>query len=443
MADIYVRSTTGNNANNGSSWALAKATLAGADAIDAAGDNIYVSQSHSETTAASITFAFAGTPQNPTKIICCDDGSTPPTVFSDAAVVATTGNSGVSVNQGAGLFVRGLAFRPALNSLFLQASNSPDALAVYKFCKFNVPNNSTSTFVIGSSGSSNSAKSRIKLDRCEVLFGAAQGRIEAYVEFEMVGGSISGVFPGQLHLLRIGSNGRGPAVSFSNVDMSGLGASTDFIRADAAGTVVFSNCKLPASWTGSLVQSGIRSIALRASLYNCDSGDTNYRVWVDDFAGSLRDETTVVRTGGASDGATPISWRITTTDSSSELTSPFRSDPIAIWNATAGTPITATLEVLTDNVTLTDADCWAEVEYMGASGSPLGFVTDDARPNVFASASNQLTSTTPWTTTGISTPVKQKLSVTFTPQKAGPLYVTVKVGRPSTTVYVDPKVTVT
>ena len=32
MADIYVRSTNGNNANNGSGWALAKATLAGAAA---------------------------------------------------------------------------------------------------------------------------------------------------------------------------------------------------------------------------------------------------------------------------------------------------------------------------------------------------------------------------------------------------------------------------
>lgn len=42
MAIFYVNSITGNNSNNGSTWALAKATLAGANTAASAGDTIYV-----------------------------------------------------------------------------------------------------------------------------------------------------------------------------------------------------------------------------------------------------------------------------------------------------------------------------------------------------------------------------------------------------------------
>ena len=48
MSNIYVKSTTGNNVNNGSSWALAKLNLSSGLAISSPGDNIYVSQSHNE-----------------------------------------------------------------------------------------------------------------------------------------------------------------------------------------------------------------------------------------------------------------------------------------------------------------------------------------------------------------------------------------------------------
>ena len=59
MATIYVRSTDGNNADNGSTWALAKATIAGAAAIDAAGDTVFVSDAHAESTAGAVTLTFA------------------------------------------------------------------------------------------------------------------------------------------------------------------------------------------------------------------------------------------------------------------------------------------------------------------------------------------------------------------------------------------------
>jgi hypothetical protein len=101
----YVDSAAGNDANGGTTWADAKATLAGIDAIDTTGDTIYVAQTHSETTAAAVTYAFAGTVALPTRIICGDKGAQPPTTLSTAAVIATTGNtSGITIGVTSGYF---------------------------------------------------------------------------------------------------------------------------------------------------------------------------------------------------------------------------------------------------------------------------------------------------------------------------------------------------
>jgi hypothetical protein len=54
-------------------------------------------------------------------------------------------------------------------------------------------------------------------------------------------------------------------------------------------------------------------------------------------------ESTIVRTGGATDGTTPISWKVITANSTYSV--PFQCPPIAIWNDT-GTGQTATIECI-------------------------------------------------------------------------------------------------
>jgi hypothetical protein len=100
------------------------------------------------------------------------------------------------------------------------------------------------------------------------------------------------------------------------------------------------------------------------------------------------------------------------------------------------------VEVLTDNVTLTDQQAWLDVMSMNTASQVLGTWTSDASL-LLTTATNQPTSTDPWTTTGITTPVRQKLSVTFTPQVAGDFIAVVRLARASTTMYVDPAVVVT
>lgn len=58
MADLYVRSTDGNNADDGSTWALAEADLH--STAWAAGSRIFVSDVHSQSTAGNVAIASGG-----------------------------------------------------------------------------------------------------------------------------------------------------------------------------------------------------------------------------------------------------------------------------------------------------------------------------------------------------------------------------------------------
>ena len=85
-------------------------------------------------------------------------------------------------------------------------------------------------------------------------------------------------------------------------------------------------------------------------------------------------------------------------------------------------------------------------EYLGTSASTLSSFSDDADSItdllLGGSAGNQTTSTETWTTTGLTTPVKQQLSVTIIPAEKGPIYCKVHLAKASTTVYVCPKVVI-
>src|SRR5690349_19716487 len=106
----YVRSTDGSNSDNGTTWALAKATIAGLDAIDTAGDTLWVSQVHAESTSSAVTLSFAGTAAAPTKLMCGNDATEPPTAPATGATVALSGGIGNSLTFGGYLYAYGISF---------------------------------------------------------------------------------------------------------------------------------------------------------------------------------------------------------------------------------------------------------------------------------------------------------------------------------------------
>lgn len=106
----------------------------------------------------------------------------------------------------------------------------------------------------------------------------------------------------------------------------------------------------------------------------------------------------------------------------------------------AQTPPSGFSGVLTaPGVTLTNADVWLDVEYLSASGSPLGQGASTGA-SVLATPAAVTASTETWT--GLTAPVTQKLQVSFTPQKAGLVRAQVKVGNGNAVISVDPKLAV-
>lgn len=445
MADRYVKNT-GSNTAPYDTWANAATTIATAVTGAAAGDNIYVSSTHSATGLASQTLTFPGTSSNPLKVVSVSDAAAPPTAVAAGGSESLTASASWAIGPFG--YVDGLTFTAgtgtnATGSIALSSGSGAQANE-FKACNFTL-NNTGASSRISLQGVNFSAALRVAAKDCSFTLGGASAQgISIGGRVLISGGSVSGPVNYTTNgLFQTQSAGRNTYAEIENLDLSGVGAGTHLVGSSTASMITkIMNCRLPASWTGALF-TGTRFSGQRVSMYNCDNADTNYRLWIEDYAGAIRDETTIVRAGGASDGVTPISWRMVSNADANNLTVPLRSDPIVVWNTTTGSSVTVTVELVTDGVTLTNADAWLEVDYLGTSGVPLGASVSSKVASVLTTPANYASSTVAWTTTGLASPVRQKMSVTFTPREVGFLSAAVRLGRASTTVYVCPKVEVT
>jgi len=436
MATYYVRSTDGSNADDGSTWALAEADLN--TPTWAAGDVIYVSQAHAQTVAGTaVTIATNGTAANPTKIICVNDAAEPPTAVSTGATVATT-TSGILQVTGS-CYVYGIQFDHGsganTTSLGLNSAASGAAVQHYEQCKFNCNVTSTGGRIGVGTNSGSATGSEITWTNCEAKFAnASQGIGFTNVKFRWNGGAITSggtALTGSLFKSASGA-GRMTDLLVTGVDLSGLGAACSIFDATTMQRGVVRGCKLPASWSGAL-STGTIVTGFRAEMYDCASGDTHHSFWIEDYPGSVREEATIVRTGGAA-----RSMKFVTNANAEFPAVPLVGPEVFIPNTSTGSSVTVEAEIITDNVTLADAEIWLEVAAKTTSGSTQSTWNRDVVASILATPANQTTSSATWTTTGLTTPVKQTLSVSFTPQEEGAFIARVVVCKASTTVYVDP-----
>lgn len=441
MTNIYVRSTDGNNSSSGFTWVDARATVAGASLIDVAGDSIYVSSNHAESTASSVSISLAGTVVSPTRVICVLDNAEPPTAVSTTATVSTTG-SGAITFSGAAFYVYGLRINAGVGitaSVSINLNNTVGARAAYEDCAF--------AFSATGAGSRlevvSAAGQLTTFEGCAISFASTSQRL--YVNhagtFLWNGGAIDSVSSAITGLFGAGASGSRAIVS--GVDLSRGAATMNLFTAGISGVFgLIRNCRMPASWSGSLT-TGTLAMSERYEMYNCDSTDTNYRLWIAAYCGSIKSETTVVRAGGASDGATPLSWAMTSNDNAkSPLLFTLASPEIVRWNDTTGSAITVTIEIVS-NEPLDNKQCWIEVQYLGTAGYPLGSLISSAPANLLGLSTALASSSEEWATAGITGPWRQKISVTFTPQERGYVHAVVRLAEPNTKVYVDPLLTIT
>ncbi len=441
MANGYVRSTDGSDADNGSTWALADATITGFAAADVAGDFCFLSQVHAESiTAANATWALAGTVAAPTRVICVNDAAEPPTSVANTATITSTGNFFVTATGS--FYMRGISF------FIGTGSGSPGLIFQngahqYEDMSFQILATGNAYVKFGDGTRTDLQKDHLK--NCNFKFASATNRIALESDFRWEGGSVLSGSSTPARLFYPIPR-QGVEASISGVDFSVLASTFSFFDSTitCAFRPVIRNCKLPAGWpssTNGLFNAAPTQPGVRAEMHNSDGIDTNHRLRIEDHAGIITSETVVVRTGGATDGSVPFSWKMVTNANANALTAPLDSPELpAVWNSVAGSPITVKVDILSDGATnLKDDEIALHLQYLGTSGFPVSTFISDARANVLATAADQSSSASAWTTTGLTTPNMQELSVTFTPQEAGFIQGRVVHTKVSKAVYVDPK----
>jgi hypothetical protein len=438
MAAYYVYSGAGGS-NNGSSWANAFTTLTAAFVTEAAGDTLYVAHDHSESTAGAVTLTSSGTAINVTKIVCVNRAGSVPPVSADrraTAQVATTGANSITLNGIA--HYDGIIFSAgsSTNSASILVTQTQGTFHRFDNCSLRIAGtNAVQGITLGAAGVGGDY---VEFNNTTVSFGHTSANITAYAKFKWrnTPSALLGTIPTTLF---VPSGSRGGSVECVGVDFSAAGSGKQIVGAGASqsGAFTFVDCKFDAAATLSIVPGSAG--AADPDFIRCGSSGVNYTIRRHRSTGLLTEETTIVRTGGASDGTTPIAWKIiTTTDSNYSM--PFECPPIAIWNDTAGSPVTATVEgIWGGGAVPNDDDVWLDVEYLGDASSPQGSFVNDGKADLLATAAGQASSTETW---GGST-TKFKLGVSFTPQQKGWVYARVKCVKPSSTFYIDPLVTLT
>jgi hypothetical protein len=435
MATYYVWSgATGSG--SGADWANAVTSLVTMFATDVAGDTIYVAHDHAETTGTGTKLLQVdGTIAVPTSVLCVNRAGSVPPVYADRRATAqiTTPSGDIFLASGY-QFWDGFVFIAGSGSTAAGIRTSGSAVRIDN-CTININNtNASSRVAFGGNGG------WTEVNNCTVQFGDVNQqvvpngtvRIRNTVTPFLVGSVVptkmfvsggAGVFT--LHGLDLSNIGSGKTLC----DPTNLGSMTDFR---------FIDCKIDTAVTKMTVPNNIG--AGGATFMRSHSSGNNYTLSTVNAMGALDEETTIIRTGGASDGTVGIAWKITTSAVNNSFLVPFESPPIAVWNTVVGSVVTATVEGVWGGGSLpTDAEIWLEVEYIGSTTQNQGRTVNDARSHVLVAAANQASSSATW---GGST-TKFKLGVTFTPQRAGWVTGKVKVGKPASTFYVDPMIVLT
>lgn len=445
MADRHVLST-GSNTSPYDTWAKAATTIAAACTGSAAGDRILVSNAHTETTAG-ITMTLPGTASNPSQILSgTPDVTSGITALTAGAVIESSTTTLACTGS---VYAYGLTFRiTSASSCDMAMSRSTGNISTFESCTFaHSGAGASSVIIFGPSASDGSG--RVILKSPSFKFAAAAQVVAINGEVIIQGGSVLSGGTSPTRLFRLNGDAKACNLVVEGFDFSNCGAGVDLCGLAGSGSVaVLRDCKVPASWTGKTAASAGYVAGSRVEAWNVGNSTAIKRLKIDHYHGTVADNEAIYRAGGATDDTTNISWKLDSSANTAFPNNPFRSPPLLVLNTTTGSSKTVTVNFVHDtNVTagqgagtsfaFRDNEVWMEVEYLGTSGEAIGSVSN-TMPTVIATPADITSSSDTWTTTGLTTPVKQKLEATFTPQKKGYFRCVVCIGKPSKTIYLDP-----
>jgi hypothetical protein len=406
----------------------------------AVGDRAFLSSDHSETTT-SIIYALSGSgAYGVISVISVNRaGSVPPAAADALSGAAITITSGIFyLDPYVSTYWQGVTFTLGGTGTTISFGNAGNKTLYFKNCAF-IFTTSTTTANINCGNSC-----AVTFDSTTVTFNAAGQRFAiggaSYpIDFKWINtpSALSGTVPTNLF---VGGNQIYPVVvTCRGVDLSALTTTLYYGVGNANwAKVLLDSCRIASG----MVRLGITSYVIcsdEVELVNCFDG-TNILSERHTPAGDVTTDKSTTMVGGAQDDVGLYSIKLVSSSRSDPFTMTLDSFWMDVELTTAGAPRTATVEIIS-SASLNNTDINLMLEYQGTTGSSLGAFAYSL-PSPLTPSAAVPTSTVTWNNMP-STPVKQHLQVTFTPQVAGRVRGIVRLGKVSTTVWVNPQIIIT
>ena len=354
------------------------------------GNNVYVSSDHSEVYSVAVTISGPSSGNGMTNLCCIASNSTlPPTSanLATTAAISTLAANNLTITNGniSNLSVRGFVISCGTGNVspVMYFGSATAGITHVSYCTLQLTcvGTSASGFVLGNPGIA-------MFENVTLVFSVAFQSIASAGKFywKGPGSTISGTLPTNLFT----SNFIGPYFAIlEGVDLSALGSGKTIFQNSNANNRYQNqqliNCLLNSgvSITNSYTYQDVYVI-------NSDSSGTNYRHEKYGGIASSVTTTTVVRTGGASNGTVGLAWLITTTSSGPYgYPAYFDCFPISIWNTKTGSNVTVTLYgIWNSSVVPTNDQIWIDTSYMGSASSPIATINTITKSDVLATGSS-------------------------------------------------------
>jgi len=452
MADFYMDANTGSNANSGATWTLARATYVSSLSLLSAGDRLFVRANASavvDTYASSQTFSYPVDKTLPVKIIGVKTGTTaePPT----SSDVCIRGTDTLPVVQVTGA---GNDMTTSTDATITMAGMEMDVVD-----RLNICNQTSLVECIGCrlkfSGRLRVAGgSKAYIVDCEIAHNAGGAFLNPQGNMFIYGGEAT--FNGNVaNYFSVSPLNNLATVEMRGFDLSAWAINNTLFNLSAAasnGQAIISNCRMPTAYTEvnaafDVPNGQIEIIASNSSTTKPASGSyQDYYRFTNE--GMIVNEGTIVRTGGATDGADgtySIAMTPTANAVSEGSVASLKSPWLHTWLDGGANTLTLYIANSSASTDYNEDEVW--VEFYTADSADTAQHDQQYSPalqRLFPS-STPLTDDTgsTWGTGGNN---HQTISITVTSGFSGYAYVRLHLAKREaspTTLYLDPKIVVT
>ena len=401
-----------------------------------AGDRVFLSSDHSES-VSSTTWQVGTAAFGLIQIISVNRaGSVPPVaadILAGATLISSAGNA--QPDAACDLYWQGVTFSSASHIAFNSSGLKTHNL---KNCAL-VLNNATSTSRIGTA----SGPAKVILDNTTMQFGATGQAIGASggSTLELLWINTPTPFVGATlpTTLITTSNASSITVTCRGIDLSAI---TGTLLATTTTSYMFKvlldSCKIASGVTRYAAPTASMVAYDEIELVNCYNG-TSYISERHTAAGAVTTDFSTTLSGGAADDVGNYSHKLVSASRSDFAVLTLDGFWLDVENTLTGSSKTATIEIISSG-SLNNNDIKLQLQYMGTAGSSLASFVESLA-TVLTPAAALSSSSATWNSPP-ATPQKQLLQVTFTPQVAGRVRGLVKLGKVSTTVWVNPQITI-